>query len=184
MRTFTQIRTLYCSDLSILAWVLGFFILFPGCSSDKKDRPSPFRSDSTLMGGASMKVEFSSPRVRKRKIWGDLVEYGKMWRTGVNEATAFSTSKPLNVDTFQLDSGKYAIFTIPGKEEWEVIFNKEWDQWGSNHHNDSLDVIRMKVIPKSFTDLQENMELFFENDSLKFRWEKIGWGIPLHTTAD
>lgn len=145
--------------------------------------PSPLRSDSTKINDIDAYIEFSSPGVKNRSIFGlgdeFLVPYGSIWRTGANKATFFSIASDMVVGGSQLDSGTYALLTIPDSLEWVLIFNKEWDQWGSYHYQDSLDALRLKVKPKYADQRQERMLFYFADDSLKFRWDKVRWAIPV-----
>ena len=184
MKHLTQFRTLFCSNPvgSTLAICIGF-LLSQGCSQSPENRPSPLRSDSTVVGSNYLQIEYSSPGVKNRKIFGSggdyLVSFNEMWRTGANEATVFSTEEAIMIDSIELPKGKYALFTIPGEESWEIILNTEWDQWGSYQHKKSLDALRLSVKPQTFEEVQERMKLYFENDSLKFRWDRTGWAIPI-----
>src|SRR6187401_1933713 len=83
-------------------------------------------------GDLTVRVFYNRPFKKGREIFGTLVPYGKVWRTGANEATTFETSKDLSVDGKILKKGKYTLWTIPGEENWSVIFNKEHGQWGVN----------------------------------------------------
>ena len=154
------------------------------CSSDPKKRPSPLRSDSSQVQGVNVYIEFSSPGVKNRAIFGAgtdyLVPYSEVWRTGANNATCIAIADDLMVDTFALDSGNYSIFTIPDQDQWTVIFNKEWNQWGSYNYKDSLDVFRLNVKPYYADQSQERMLFYFADDSLKFRWDKVRWAIRLN----
>lgn len=154
------------------------------CSTDPQKRPSPLRSDSSSVHGVATYIEFSSPGMKDRQIFGNgsdfLVPYDQLWRTGANNATFISIAGNLAMDTFLLDSGSYSIFTIPTKETWTVIFNKEWDQWGSYNYKDSLDAFRLTVNPRYADQSQERMLFYFADDSLKFRWDKVRWAIPIN----
>lgn len=133
-----------------------------------------------------IRIEYSSPGVKGRKIFGFgedyLVQYNQMWRTGANEATTLATEKDLMIDTLILPKGKYALFTIPGDDTWEMIINQEWNQWGTHNHNDSLDVIRLSITPIKLDSPQEQMTFSLSNDALNFKWENIGWSIPLNSS--
>ncbi|WP_420318684.1 DUF2911 domain-containing protein [Ekhidna sp.] len=161
-------------------WI--FLLLMMGCNADPQRRPSPLRTDSTFINGVNAYIEFSSPGVKNREIFGAgqdfLVPYGVMWRTGANDATYISIDGAVKVDSVLLDSGKYSLFSIPNEQEWTIIFNKEWEQWGSYNYKDSLDVLRIKVRPKYADQSQERMLFYFADDSLKFRWDKVRWAIP------
>ncbi len=153
------------------------------CTSDPQNRPSPLRKDTASIDGVGVLIEFSSPGVKGREIFGDgpdyLVPYNELWRTGANHATFLSVKDEMFIDTLSLDSGNYSIFTIPTKDEWTIIFNAEWNQWGSYNYKDTLDVIRLKVKPKYADQSQERMLFYFADDSLKFRWDRVRWAIPL-----
>ena len=183
MKELAQFRTLCCSNSSITIGILSFWLVTTSCSQNPENRPSPLRVDSVQIGSTTLRVEYSSPSVRGRKIFGIgdtyLEQYGKIWRTGANEATTFSTDRDLKIDTFDLPKGKYAIFTIPDSNSWEVIFNKEWNQWGTYYHKDSLDVVRLRVTPTKLDSLQEQMKLSVSPSALNFRWDNITWSIPI-----
>jgi hypothetical protein len=155
-----------------------------GCTSDPQNRPSPLRSDSATIHGVNAYVEFSSPGVKNRPIFGNgsefLVPFGEMWRTGANHATYVSFGEDILIDTLQLDSGSYSIFTIPSDSLWTLILNKEWDQWGSYNYKDSLDVFRLNVKSRYADQSQERMLFYFAEDSLKFRWDKVRWAVPIN----
>ena len=146
---------------------------FLGCESQRKERPSPLRTDSTQFGAAKLKIEFSSPAVNGRAIWGELVAYDRMWRTGANEATIFSTSQDVRLAGKPIDEGKYAVFTIPTAREWTIIFNDQWNQWGTYNYDSTHDVLRVKVVPRKTAEFSERMKFYFADDSLKFHWEKL-----------
>ncbi len=155
---------------------------FLSCSN-KKEPPSPYRMDSTQIGGTPIKVEYSSPGVKGRDIFGIgsgyLVPYKELWRTGANKSSSISFDKDLVIDSVLIPKGKYSIFTIPDAKTWIVILNKDAEQWGSSYYQDSLDVFRSRVKVTRSKELQERMKFFIKDDSLKFNWEYIKWSIPL-----
>lgn len=183
MRKVTQFRTLYCSNSVMYLAVISTFLGSYGCTQTTENRPSPLRSDSTQIGINKLHIEYSSPSVRNRKIFGIgeqyLEQYGEIWRTGANDATVFTNNVDIKIDTFLLPRGKYALFTIPNEKSWEIILNKEWDQWGSYYLKDSLNVLRIKVEVKNLNSNQEQMQLYFADESLNFRWAKISWSLPI-----
>src|ERR1700675_3642107 len=97
---------------------------------DKSKRPSPPATATGKVMGATITINYSSPAVKGRKIWGGLVPYDKVWRTGANEATIFETSKDIKIGGKTLKAGKYSLYTKPGEKEWQVIFNSQTGQWG------------------------------------------------------
>lgn len=164
--------------------IFGVFLLsamigLAGCGTKTKERPSPLKSDTTSIKGAKLKVEFGSPAVRGRTIWGGLEPYGEIWRTGANEATRLATSKNIKINGTTLDSGKYALFTIPGEKEWEFIVNEDYEQWGVYDYDSTLDVFRLTIIPEVDAAFSERLKFYFEHDSLKFHWEKVRFGLSL-----
>lgn len=177
-----QNRTVFCSKSVIFTGFVLFFIGGLSCSS-KKERPSPLRMDSTIIGSAKMKLEFSSPSVKGREIFGIgsgyLEPYMELWRTGANKSSSISFDENILIDTILIPKGKYSIFTIPDAKTWVVILNKDSEQWGSSYYQDSLDVMRLRVKISHTKELQERMKLYFEDDSLKFNWEYVKWSIPL-----
>ncbi|HSP06409.1 MAG TPA: DUF2911 domain-containing protein [Acidobacteriota bacterium] len=150
-------------------------------------RVSPKASVSQVIGLTEVKITYSRPGVKNRTIWGGLVPYDKVWRTGANEATTFTTSTDVKVEGQPLTAGTYALFTIPGKTEWTIIFNKTADQFGAFEYKQDQDVLRVKVKPDTASP-QEWMGFAFQNLSLDsadvvLRWEKlqVKFGIQVDT---
>lgn len=141
--------------------------------SDKSARPSPFVEVKGNFEEADLAIEYSSPAVKGRSIWGDLVPYDKVWRTGANEATTFETDKELNLGGEQLPAGKYALFTIPGESEWTWIFNQVWDQWGAFKYDPSKDVLRVTVAPESSPVFYEHLTFVIEENAVSLNWENL-----------
>src|SRR4029077_18305997 len=111
-------------------------------------KPSPAASTTCdLGGGKSIKTDYSSPRMKGRKIYGDLVPFGKVWRTGANEATTFVTSADVTVGGKHVPAGSYTIFTVPNADKWSLIINKKTGEWGIpySYESDELARVDMKV---------------------------------------
>lgn len=124
---------------------------------DKSKRPSPPAEVSgTTKSGAEIKINYSQPSVKGRTIGKDIATYGKVWRTGANEATVFETSKDVMIEGKALPAGKYSLYTIPGKDEWTIIFNKTWEQWGTDY-KEADDALRVKVKPGKAPSAMEKM---------------------------
>jgi hypothetical protein len=112
-------------------------------SDDKSKRPSP----PATVTGSNFTIEYSRPSLKGRKAFGELEPYGKVWRTGANEATTFEAKKDLKINGQALPAGTYALFTIPGEQEWTIIFNKTAKQWGAFKYDEKQDALRVKVKP-------------------------------------
>jgi len=180
----THFRTLYCTKSRGLILLLISFIGV-SCNVDPQKRPSPLVISKSKIDDVKINLSYSSPSVRERKIFGTgedyLVPYGELWRTGANKATAIHVEKDILIDYLQLDSGTYSIFTIPNQTEWTVIFNKNWEQWGSYDYTQTEDVLRLQVNTSTMGTKQEKMSLDVEDDSLKFKWDDKRWALPLTT---
>ena len=141
---------------------------------NKTDRPSPPRTASAQTAAGEITIDYSSPSVKERQIWGDLVPYGEVWRTGANEATTITLGQDMKVGGQFIPAGKYSLFTIPGETEWTVILNSVWDQWGAYNYDPEQDVIRFQVTPKEVDNVQESLE-FTINDGgqITLAWDQL-----------
>lgn len=124
---------------------------------DKSKRPSPPAEASATLGDASLAINYSSPAVKDRNIWNNLVPYGKVWRTGANEATTFEVSSDVMIEGQKLKAGKYALFTIPNESEWTIIFNSNAEQWGAYNYSEKQDALRVSVKPGKSPEFHERM---------------------------
>jgi Protein of unknown function (DUF2911) len=133
----------------MLASVLAFLCMteIVCAQGDKANRPSPAAAASGKIGDATITIVYSSPSVKGRKIWGELIPYNTVWRAGANEATLFETDKNIKVEGKDLPAGKYSIYAIPGEKEWQIIFNSETGQWGVKRSGEtSRDPAKDKLI--------------------------------------
>lgn len=113
---------------------------------DKSKRPSPPASTQCKFSdGQTINVDYSSPRMKGRKIFGGLVPYGQVWRTGANEATTFVTTADLKVKGKKIPVGSYTIFTVPEKKKWTLIINKHTGEWGIPYHYESEELARVPM---------------------------------------
>jgi len=115
------------------------------------------------IGDANININYHSPGVRGRTIWGGLVPYNDVWVTGAHNATAFETDKDIIVAGKLIPKGKYGIFTIPGKKEWTIIINKNWNQHLTDDYLQKEDVVRIKVKPERVKDNVERLQYFIED---------------------
>lgn len=148
-------------------FILSFatLITISACGQgDKSQRPSPPASaKETISSGAVVSIDYSQPSVKGRTIGTDLATYGKVWRTGANEATVFEINKDVKVEGQSLAAGKYGLYSIPGENEWIIIFNKTWKQWGTQY-KEADDALRVKVKSGKATSFTEKMTFNVNKD--------------------
>src|SRR5262245_14543148 len=108
-------------------------------SASWAQKASPPATATGKAGGANIVINYSSPGVKNRKIWGELVPYDKVWRAGANEATVISFDKDVKVEGKALPAGKYSLYAIPGEKEWTIIFNSATGQWGIKNDGSTTD---------------------------------------------
>lgn len=130
----------------------------------------------------SIKINYHSPGVRKRIIWGGLVPYDEVWVTGAHDATTLEIPKTFVINGKEIPRGKYAFFTIPGKNEWTIIINKQWKQHLATEYGEKEDVIRVRVKPVKNAHM-ERLQYFIETNSnnkgkISVAWEKIKVELP------
>lgn len=163
-------------------------------------RPSQKATVSQTIGVTDITIVYSRPGVKQRKIWGDaaqgaststatlddgrsrpkdapVVPYGHVWRTGANEATTFTVTDDVLINTQKLAAGTYSLHTIPGRDEWTVIFNKDDGQWGSFTYDEKKDALRIKVKPQP-AEMQEWLsfeipEVSPNSARVNIRWERL-----------
>lgn len=135
------------SVLNPVGLALAALLLATPAVAQKIDLPAPSPSAMVMqqVGVANVTVSYSSPAKRGRTIWGELVPFDKLWRTGANGATTLETSHDIMVGGAKVPAGTYSLFTIPGKTEWTVIINKNAKQGGTRNYDEKLDQARIKV---------------------------------------
>jgi hypothetical protein len=154
------------------------FMTSSAFSQDKSQRPSPPDSAHGKIGNAMVSVSYGSPSVKGRKIWGGLVPYDKAWRLGANEATIFTTDKPIKVEGKELPAGKYSLFAIPTEKEWQIIFNSQTGQWGIKrtgeaNYDPANNVLVVNVKPKKSAQMNERLKYEIHNNGMVIRWENL-----------
>ena len=142
---------------------------------DKSKRPSPPATAEGKSGDVSIKVDYSQPALKGRKVFGsDIIPYGEVWRTGANEATTITFDKDVTIEGQKLAAGTYALFSIPNEKEWTLIFNKTAKQWGAFEYKKDDDALRVTVKP---TEEKESLERFTitvsEDGKVSIQWDKV-----------
>jgi len=133
---------------------------------------------SGSIDGVRVEVTYGAPSVKGRSIFGDLVEYNKVWRTGANENSIIMISQDLIVGGERLAAGTYGLFTTPGARAWKIHFNSESDNWGAFGYNKSNDVLVVSTDVASTENVVEQMTMHFTEESLIIEWDKTAIVIP------
>lgn len=159
----------------------------PVFGQTRTPRPSPKASLMQTVGVTDITLTYSRPGVKGRAIWGALVPYDKVWRTGANEATTIQFSNDVWINGNKLAKGTYSLHSIPGPTEWTFIFNSVADQWGSYSYDQTKDALRVKATPMA-ADFREWMgfeipELTTDTAKIVLRWEKIAVPFTVDTKS-
>src|SRR5580704_5607817 len=150
-------------------------ILFTAAAFSES-RPSPAASTTCdLGGGKTIKTNYSSPRMKGRKIYGGLVPFGEVWRTGANEATTFVTSADVRVGGKTVPAGSYTIFTVPAADKWTLIINKTTGEWGIPYKYESAELARVDMHVSKLPAPLENFTISYDKSpdgcTLRVDWE-------------
>lgn len=154
----------------------------------KLPRLSQHMVATQTVGLTDITVDYSRPAVKGRTIWGGLVPYDKVWRTGANEATQISFSDDVTINGQPLPKGAYSLHTIPGKDSWTLIFNKTAKQWGSFNYKEADDALRVTAKPEK-SMFHELMSIDFpqvtnDNATVAIRWENISVPFTVGTNTN
>jgi len=153
----------------------------------KTPRPSPDATVIQFVGVTEVKIDYSSPGVKGRKVWGELVPFGKIWRTGANEATTITFSDAVKVNGTELPAGTYGIHTIPNESEWEIIFSKDTKVDGSSNFNKDNEVLRIKAKPEEHHFMERMTFLFIDvtdnSVSVSLLWDKLKVSFKIETNT-
>ncbi len=173
-----QKRVVTC--LAIL--VLASISVFAQTAAEKKPQPSPPATAEGMIGGKKVAVKYHAPSVRGRKIMGELVPYGKVWRTGANDATTLITETDLTIGDLRVPAGTYTLYTLPGESEWKLIVNKKTGQWGTEY-SEADDLGRVNLTAKKLSAPVEKFTISIEpaqsGGTLKMAWENTELTAPV-----
>jgi hypothetical protein len=188
------------SNMLMLVAFAAFTIIFLGCSAEKKSestdvaessaeeiaetekRPSPLRTLEGNIGNVKLKIQYGAPSVKGRVVWGDLVPYNEVWRTGANESTFLDFDTDVMIEGQPLKAGRYSLFTIPKSSgDWTVILNSEWDlEHGHFQYKQENDVLRVESSPQWVSESQEQLSISIESPGIVVRWEKLVLPIAIN----
>lgn len=184
-------NTLKRGSYLLLAAVLIFLIISGTAAAQfRTPRPSPNASVNQLVGVTEFTIHYSRPGVKNRVIWGELVPYNQVWRTGANEVTSITFSDPVTISDgtgtgTKLEAGTYGIHTIPAQNEWTIIFSKNTEVGGSSEYKEENDALRLKVKPAS-SEFHERLIFMFSDltdssASVNLMWEKLKVSFKVET---
>jgi hypothetical protein len=143
---------------------------------DKGARPSPpAKAECKLADGKTITIDYSSPRMKGRKIFGDLVPYGKVWRAGANEATTFVTTGETSVGGTTVPAGSYTLFVVPTADKWTLVISKTTGEWGTKYSGEANDLARVDMAVSKTSAPVENFTIDFDQAgggcTLQMKWE-------------
>jgi hypothetical protein len=144
---------------------------------------SPYQSVSATIGDTKIEIGYSSPGVKGRIIWGGLVPYDKVWVTGAHQATSFQFSRKVQIGGKEIPAGRYAFFTIPGKDKWIAIINRQYDQHLADEYNEKEDIVRLELTPEAHSMTQRLTYAIEKQDeqtaAIVMQWEKLALRVPV-----
>jgi hypothetical protein len=151
---------------------------------DKSARPSPpAKATCSLGDGATITVDYSSPKVKGRKIFGALVPYGQEWRLGANEATTFVTSSDVTVGGTKVPAGSYTLFAVPNADKWTLVISKKTGEWGVPYPGKDSDFARVDMKATKLSAPMENFTITFDKTgagcTLRAEWENSGASVGI-----
>lgn len=181
MNKFVKWTLIVLGSLAALA-LIGFQVMK---SNTKK--ASPEGTVAYEQNGLKVDVFYNRPGKKGREIFGGLVPYNEVWRTGANEATTFATNQDLSIGGQTLPAGKYTLWTIPGASEWKVIFNKEMYGWGVDfdqkaQRKPESDALQVSIVPETLPDVMEMFTISVEDSpapTLVLAWDRTRVAVPL-----
>lgn len=170
--------------IAILAAVVCLTAGAALAQQDKSKRPSPpAKTECKFTDGKSITVDYSSPRMKGRKIYGDLVPNGQVWRAGANEATSLVTDAALTVGGKEVPAGSYTLFAIPNADKWTLIISKKTGIWGTDYPGPAEDLARVDMKVSALPAPVENFTIAFDNAgntcTLRMDWETTRASVPV-----
>jgi len=156
-------------QVSMMFTLLALILSIGAIAQDKKPASPPAKAEGTI-DGVKVTIDYSQPSAKGRKIMGELVPYGKVWRTGANATTSIEFGGDVKIEGKAVPKGKYGLFTIPGENEWTIIINKQ--ATGSPFdYSDKQDVVRVNVKPGKTASFVETFTIAVEKNNVVLSWE-------------
>lgn len=170
---------------TFMTMAVCFNNIFSQTSTSSTPPASPLaEAKGKLKDGANITITYSSPSVKGRKIWGDLVPFEKVWRAGANDATLFETDKELTMEGKKLPAGKYSIYMVPTENDWIIIFSSQTGQPGMNHDGTTTLDMSKKVLnvlgkPKKSKTMNERLVYTINEKGFVLSWENLNVIVPM-----
>src|SRR5580693_5465000 len=169
--------------IALVALLLPVFALL-ACAQDASKRPSPAaQAQCKFSDGKTVKSDYSSPRMKGRKIFGGLVPYGEVWRAGANDATTLVTDTNLNIGGKDVPAGSYTLFTVPNADKWVLIISKKTGEWGTKYAGPDSDLARVPIKVSALPAPTENFTITFDKTgsgcTMRVEWEKTRASVDI-----
>lgn len=169
-----------------IACIATFLLFVCATAQVKMPQPSTTQTIKQDFGMGNIELTYSRPNAKGRKIYGDLVPYNKIWRTGANAATKIIFTESVELNGKKIDTGTYVLYTIPNIDSWEIILNKGLTNWGTDGYKETEDIIRFRAEPSKMKNKLETFTMQFanikaESCELHIMWEKTAVTIPIKT---
>jgi len=163
--------------------IVTLFILTALAVAQGQKPSPPAQAQCKFSDGKTITVDYSSPRMKGRKIFGDLVPFGEVWRTGANEATTFVTTANLTVGGKGVPAGSYTIFTVPNQGSWTLIVNKKTGEWGIPYKYAADELVRVGMTASQTPSAVENFTIAFDQAcTLSITWENTQASVKIAET--
>lgn len=169
---------------ALVVLLLSACTLLAVAQQDQSKRPSPpAQAQCKFSDGKTIKTDYSSPRVKGRKIFGGLVPYGQVWRTGANDATTLVTDTNVRIGDKDVPTGNYTIFTIPNADKWTLIISKKTGEWGIPYPGEGEDFVRVDMRVSQLPSPVENFTIGFDQTgstcAMHIDWDTTRAGVDI-----
>ena len=169
---------------ALVVFLLSGCTLLAAAQQDQSKRPSPpVQAQCKFSDGKTIKTDYSSPRVKGRKIFGGLVPYGQVWRTGANDATTLVTDTNVRIGDKDVPAGNYTIFTIPNADKWTLIISKKTGEWGIPYPGEGDDFVRVDMRVSQLPSPVENFTIGFDQTgstcAMHIDWDTTRAGVDI-----
>jgi hypothetical protein len=157
--------------------LFALVLMASSCTSEKI--ASPAQTTDGRIGSVQIEINYGAPSAKGREIFGALVPYNEVWRTGANENTTISFSESVNILGQDVPGGTYGLFTTPGRDQWMLHLNSEYEEWGAYSYNDQNNILSKAILPKKADSFQEQLLFSIDGTSVRLSWADLVLDIPI-----